>query len=48
VGGPDRTRNNYVVDVLATATVGEALALFRANGASSWMSDYELVERTFT
>ncbi|ELR16928.1 uncharacterized protein ACA1_043590 [Acanthamoeba castellanii str. Neff] len=37
-------RKNYELDVPRTATVREALALFRANGAPSWMSDQKLAQ----
>ena len=41
-----RVRKHYELDVPRTATVREALALFRANGAPSWMSDQTLAEGT--
>lgn len=41
-----RVRKNYELDVPRTATVREALALFRANGAPSWMSDQKLAQGT--
>merc|ERR1711941_168300 len=44
LGNRPWVHEHYTVEVPATATLREALALFRANGASSWMGDYELVE----
>jgi len=39
-------RKHYEFDVPRTATVRETIALFRANGAPSWMSDQKLAQRT--
>jgi hypothetical protein len=39
-------RKHYEFNVPRTATVRETIALFRANGAPSWMSDQKLAQRT--